>query len=359
MKFLFLNSARKWGGNEKWTLMAYNALGREHEVFLAFRKSPIGLRFKGEKIKLPFINEFDLFTLSKLILFIRKYRIDVLIPTKRKDYVLSGMAAKICNITNVLRLGIVRDLKPVWYNRLVYDTLAHGIIVNARKIKKSLVNTGFISEEKVAVIYNGLDVLRLYNYLTIREKNSLEKPFSFTVSSMGTLCKRKRFDALIRGFARFLDMSRAGDAGLVIIGSGAEAQTLKTIAADLKIEDRVRFTGFLKEPYKELAKSDIFAMMTDNEGISNALIEAMFLLNCVITSSAGGTKEVFINGTDGVILETNDEESLADSILNLYRNRDSRLAMAKEGHKKVCLIFSMDRMEQEIVTFCKSLRLSK
>ena len=356
MKFLFLNSARKWGGNEKWTLMAYNAIGREHEVFLAFRKSAIGLGFKGEKIKLPFINEFDLFTLFKLILFVRKYQIDVLIPTKRKDYVLAGIAAKICNITNVLRLGIVRDLKPVWYNRLVYGTLAHGIIVNARKIKESLVNTGFIPEETVAVIYNGLDVLRLYNYLVIREKNSLDKPFSFTVSSMGTLCKRKRFDALIRGFARFLDMSGARDAGLVIIGSGAEVQSLKNFAADLQIEDRVRFTGFLKEPYKELAKSDIFAMMTDNEGISNALIEAMFLQNCVITSSAGGTKEVFINGRDSIILETNDEDSLAESLLNLYRNRYSRMAMAKEGHKKVCRIFSMDRMEREILAFCSRLR---
>ena len=119
MKYLFLNSARRWGGNERWTALAAQGLAVRNEVFFAYRKMEIGSRFDVPKYRLPFWNELDMLSISRLIFLIKKHHIDILIPTKRKDYVLAGFAAKAMGKKNVLRLGIERSIKTlgqtVWY----------------------------------------------------------------------------------------------------------------------------------------------------------------------------------------------------------------------------------------------------
>ncbi|NTU86850.1 MAG: glycosyltransferase, partial [Chlorobiaceae bacterium] len=90
MKILLMNSARSWGGTEKWTRMAAETLAEEHEVCLAYRREVIGSRFTVRKYRLPCVSHIDLYTLFRLVQIIRKERIEVIIPTKRKDYLLAG-----------------------------------------------------------------------------------------------------------------------------------------------------------------------------------------------------------------------------------------------------------------------------
>ncbi len=352
MNILFLNSARGWGGNEKWTYLAAGTLSRDNRVYLAYRKEVVGSRFAIEKIKLPFLNEFDLFTILRLVSFVRKNKIELLIPTKRKDYVIAGWVAKRCGIKNILRLGIVRQM-PAWYNYLVYHKLADGIIVNARPIKETLLRSGFLSEQKIRVIYNGLDVDSLDAARNAPQKVS--KPFPFLIISIGNITIRKGFENLIHGFADFLSLSGAKDAGLMIIGEGEDLPLLKEKVAALGLESRVVFTGFLENPYPYLAMGDVFVLTSENEGISNALLEAMYLKNAVITSRAGGTEDIIKNSENGFLVETNDRKELANYLHSLYRDEELRLRLAEKGYQTVIREFSMTRMNKEILAFCREI----
>jgi hypothetical protein len=185
MNILFLNSSRRWGGNEKWTRMAAHALAADHNVFLAYRKEAIGERFTVPKFRLPFLNEADLYTLAKLMGIALKYKIDILVPTKPKEYVLAGMVAKLLRKKNVLRLGIVKDLDGSLLNRLIYGKLAHGIIVNAEPIKTAMVKSPYLQNDKVRVIYNGLDTAEMDELSG--QARGIRKPFPFTVTVVGEL----------------------------------------------------------------------------------------------------------------------------------------------------------------------------
>lgn len=352
MRFLFLNSAYDWGGNEKWTYLAAKSLSDDNEVYLAYRNDVLVDRFDFgvQKLKLPFIFEFDLFTILKIIFLIKKEHIDVLIPTKRKDYVIAGIAAKICGKRNILRLGIVRDLQNKWYNNFVYDKLADGIIVNAKCIKDVLLKSKFMKADKIRVIYNGLDFDHLNE--VYKNENNREKE-SFIISSMGRITKRKGFEYLIKGFKHFLSLTNAQNAELLIIGDGHNLPSLKDLAWSLNISDKVNFSGFLKNPYPFLALSKVFIMISKNEGISNALLEGMYLKNAVISTSAGGTKEVIENRKNGFLLETNDTKKLGELILEFYQNPKKRKKFAEEAHKSVIKKFTLSRMKDEIENFCK------
>jgi len=350
MNILFLNSAsRGWGGNEKWTLLATNALSKNHNVYLAYRHTQIGNRFSIKKYQLPFIVEVDFITIAKLIAIIKKNHIDVLIPTKRKDYMIAGIACRISGITNILRLGIDRPMKNTFLHKLVYHLMADGIIVNAQKTKKTLHQTPWIQSKKIRVIYNGLDEEEL-------TKNSQPHPikkYDVLIASAGSLIPRKGFDFLIKAFARSVAQSQGCNAGLIIAGEGSQRQELENIAFTLGIKERVHFEGFLNNPYPMMKECDIFVSTSQSEGISNALLESMFLQCLPISTYSGGADEILENGVNGFLISYGDEEKLANLLSDLYQNPERRHKIAVAAQRTVSKKFSTSLMEKEIVAFCQ------
>lgn len=348
MNILFLNSTRRgWGGNEKWTRLATETLAVKNNVFIAYRDPRIASRFNIETIRLPFIAEIDPVTIIRLVSIILKHHIDVLVPTKRKDYVIAGIASRLCGIANIVRLGINRQLKDTLWNKLVYGTLADGIIVNSRKISETLTKSSWIKPEKIRVIYNGLDCHKLETL----SKEPFHKPAPFLVATAGFLIARKGFDMLIHAFALFLKEVPDTQAALVIAGDGPQRTELQQLVETLNIQSNVHLTGFLDNPYPLYRNCDVFVSASSSEGISNALIEAMYL-NCVpISTPSGGIEEIMRDGENGFLVAHADKKKLAALIDELYHNPKRRQSMGTAAHETVLQAFSLDRMEKELLDF--------
>ena len=344
MNILFINSARTWGGTEKWVRMAAESLSTSHKVCLVYRKAVVGDNITIRKYRLPCVSHIDPYSLAKLVSIIRKEKIDVLVPTKRKDYVLAGLAAKICGVHNVLRLGIVRELKIPIVHRLIYSTLADGIIVNAEKIKQTLLQARYMQKANIKVIYNGLDTGKI-DRLSVP---AAKKPFKFMITALGILTYRKGLDFLIRSFSRFLKSLPDADAGLFIIGEGPRKKEFIALVENLNIRSHVIFTGFLQNPYPYLAASDVFAMTSTNEGISNALLEAMYLENAPISTYAGGSEEVITDGENGLLVDYGDKTMLADALAKLYFDKKVLLSITQNAKKRVATKFSITKMRKEL-----------
>ncbi len=351
MNILFLNSSRgKFdGGNEKSILLATKAL-KDHKTILAYRDELMGVNFSITKYKLPFLNEADLYTIAKLIAVVKKHQIDIIIPSMRKDYAIAGVVSRICGIKNILWLGTTLDLKNKWIYNLVFNVMADGIIVNAKKIKDTLLLSTFMRPERIKVIYYGLDP----EAIAEQSKQEIGKPFPFMIVAMGRVDINKGFDFLIRSFARFLALVPAPDAGVVIIGHGPQLNEYKELAASLGVADRILFTDFIENPFPYLKQSDLFTLTSIREGLSIALLEAMFLGIPPISTYAGGVEEVISDGITGFLLNFGDETKLAAMLANLYQNPALRIQMGKQARQTVAPMFSLDKLQDEIVSFCNA-----
>lgn len=350
INYLFLNSASVWGGNEKWTHMAATALAKFNNVYLAYKHPIVGERYSLTTTQLPFRFSFDPQTIVPLISFVKKNNIDVLIPTKKRDYVIAGIVAQKCKKINVLRLGIVRKLGQNPYKNLIYNAMSHGIIVNAEKIKEVLLASTGIDEDKIRVIYNGLDTESID--ARSAEEFPGNKPFPFMICTIGRVSKRKGLDVAIKMFADFLEITEATDTGLVIIGSGKRIDEFQSLTLKLGISGQVLFTGFLADPYPYLKMSDVYLTYSQNEGISNALLEAMYLEKPVMTSKAGGADEIIIDRQNGLLLEKDIVQSGVEGLIELYTNDKLRSAIGKAAYYTVREKCSIDRMTSEIDQFC-------
>src|SRR5262245_18907361 len=124
MKILFVNSSRVWGGNEKWTLRAAETLqARGHQVWMAIREPSIWegrMHRPIEQIVLSFLNDADIRTVLALRRFIKQHDVDVILPTRSRDYWLSGFARMGTQAKYVMRMCITRELRNTVKERLRY-----------------------------------------------------------------------------------------------------------------------------------------------------------------------------------------------------------------------------------------------
>ncbi|MCG8341547.1 MAG: glycosyltransferase [Chlorobiales bacterium] len=360
MNFLFLNSARRgWGGNEKSVKLVAEALSQEHTVIVGFRAPHIGARFKTHTRKLPFLFELDLYTIASLVRIVRKHRIEIIISSKRKDYAIGGIVARICRIKNIIWLGANRKLKNTCFNNLIYKKLADGIIVNARQIRNTLFESPFVQEQNIRVIYNGIDTESLKKALR-EHRQKVSTVRDFTITAMGRIDRNKGFDFLIRSFARFVSANGGIKAKLVIIGNGPFKKQYELLAKKLGIDSVVRFTGFLDDPFLELCTSEVYASTSMSEGLSIALLEAMYLYNVpVSTYAGGGVKEIIENGVNGFLFNYGDEEALADIFLKLYRDAHLCQNLVVQAHTSVADRYRMQKVLDEIIDFCRITRKSQ
>ncbi|OQY35263.1 MAG: hypothetical protein B6241_01865 [Spirochaetaceae bacterium 4572_59] len=348
MKILFVCSARSWGGNEKWSSMAMAELQKQgHVVHIMLRNPVLSKRF-GKSIPwhfAPFITPFDPISFLLGLILLLWYRPDAIISTKKAEYFTFGVLSRILKIRHILRLGIVRDLDSGW-KRFIYTRLNEGIIVNARRTKDNFEKYDFVDQEKIKLIYNGIPESGISEKMTTHNKSSDDL---FRIVSVGTLTPRKGFHILIEALS-LLSQDLQDKIRLSIVGSGIMRKELETLIKDKNLNDSVILEGYQKDPSPFLRESDLFALISENEGISNALLEAMIMGLPVITTVSGGTAEFMTDKQNGCLVERNAPE-IALRLKEILSDEGSLKIMGLAGQDRVREFFSLQKMGQEVASF--------
>jgi glycosyltransferase involved in cell wall biosynthesis len=122
---------------------------------------------------------------------------------------------------------------------------------------------------------------------------------------------------------------------LAIVGSGPEELKLKSLANSLGA--KVTFFGQLSEPgvISCLQKSKVFALLSDYEGLSFSLLQAMASELPVIVSNVKGNTDVISDGKDGIVVDLEDEESIFIAIKSLLSSNEKITTLGKGALNKV------------------------
>jgi glycosyltransferase involved in cell wall biosynthesis len=236
-------------------------------------------------------------------------------------------------------LGIVRKMKWPGWHRLVYDRLNDGIIVNAHRIKNELLTYSWMRNHPVKVIYNGIPGLE-----KSAQADCVSEPF--TIVSTGMLTRRKGFHLLIEAVAKMPEKIRSR-VKVHILGKGREEESLKRQIIRNSLGKVVFPEGFA-DPKPWLAKASLFCLLSANEGISNALVEAMAAGVPVLTTDAGGAGEFIVDGENGYLV-SRDVDDVGGKLKEFITMPPEQLKVVGEkGRETVTTLFDMDRMVQQL-----------
>ena len=158
-------------------------------------------------------------------------------------------------------------------------------------------------------------------------------PFRFV--SAGHAERRKGFDVLVAAFSRVC--AERNDCQLTIMGDGAELENIKRQIAGLGLTDKVRCTGYFRrgEFARKLNESDCFVLASRHETFGVVYAEAMCCGVPVIATRCGGT-EGFVNAEDGLMVDVDDVDGLAEAMLSICEDvqKYDKAAIARRARER-------------------------
>ncbi|WP_432662623.1 glycosyltransferase family 4 protein [Wukongibacter baidiensis] len=213
--------------------------------------------------------------------------------------------------------SILRDIMYFRANKVVAQTKVGKECFNESIKKKTVVIPNPVNTEAA----NNLNE----NVLTGTSK---------TLLAMGRLGHEKGFDLLIRAFAQIKDKNP--DWKLIIWGEGKERKNIEKIISNLKMEDRVMLPGKTKEPLAKMAEADLFVLSSRREGFPNVLCEAMTVgMPVVATDCLCGPREIITDQVDGVLIEPENIEELAESMHELMNDENKRRYIGENAKESI------------------------
>jgi len=242
-------------------------------------------------------------------------------------------------------------------NKLVYR-LTSRVISHADQIL-SVSNALRLSAEKIdkpkrqiEVIYNGCEIPdsvkndggrgELRTQLGISESD-------FAILFVGSIERDKGIYELINSFISL--SAKYTHLHLILVGDGPDRQAVQNILTSGGTNRNVHVLGKRshQEVFQWLKASDLFVLPTYNEGLPNALLEAMACGLPVIATKVGGIPEVVKDGENGILIEAKDVNVLYQAINKILTNTDAAKKMGKTAHALIEQEFSWQNNVQKMI----------
>lgn len=225
----------------------------------------------------------------------------------------------------------------VYLNKLVWGR-ARCVVANSSDLKALALKT--TPNLDIKIIPNGVDT----EYFIPDRRIKKEKAILF----VGRLIKRKRADLLLRAFGSLPEKTK-NQWRVWIVGSGPEEKDLKNLAKKLGIEDAVKFFGQRKRnDLKQIyLRASLFVLPSENEGMSNTVLEAVSSGLPAIVTDTGGNREI-ISNNNGIIIRNGSAE-LKRALKRLIKN-DKALIRSGEKSRNKALSFGWDSVGRQYLS---------
>jgi colanic acid/amylovoran biosynthesis glycosyltransferase len=212
------------------------------------------------------------------------------------------------------------------------------VLVRSESLRRAVADLG-CDERKIEVQRTGIPL----DEFPFRERNfpASDGGGEWRFVQAGRLIEKKGLSVTLRAFANFL--KRYPKAMLTIAGEGPLLGHLQELARELKIGNRVSFTGLISQ--EELRGlyygSHVFVHPSETgpdgnqEGIPNSMLEAMASGLPVFATEHGGIPEAIKHSVSGVLVPERDDEELAWALLSAVEDRHFLSQIARNGAEVV------------------------
>ena len=165
-----------------------------------------------------------------------------------------------------------------------------------------------------------------------------------TIISVARLFPQKRQEILIKAFANIAE--QFPEWKLVIYGEGPERNALESLVERLKIKDKISLPGRCETIIEELNKAKIFALSSDYEGLSNAMLEAVCVGLPIVSTRVSGTDELIREGVNGYVVDCGDTDALAEALEKLMGD-EKKIQQFSAESRKMAEQFRLDHIVRD------------
>lgn len=345
------------GGTEKQLSLLASSLNPDTFRPLVVQLGPQSIKDKVEavgNVKLyhfPTKKIYDLHGISqikKIAKLARDERVDVIHTFFEKAEVIGWLVKRLSAIpvwvTSRRDLGFKR--------KAIYDKMfkissrdCDACVANCIAVKEQTLRYEGLPDEKVEVIYNGMD-FSLYQESNNNSAFRKEIGVDNQTSLVGMIAN---FNFEIKGHQFFIEAAKqvsenVPNVAFVLVGDGALRQRFEKLAEHVGIRPKIHFLGKRTDISAILSNLSVSVLCSTNEGFSNVIMESMASGKPVVATSIGGSPEMVTDGATGYLVPPADSDALAKAIIDLLKNPNKAEEMGEKGRKMVQERFAIEKM---------------
>lgn len=205
------------------------------------------------------------------------------------------------------------------------------IVATSQGVAKDLTSAFGIDPDRIRVIPNPVDLDRVRQSAIEAIDDSVLPPGDGPlIVAAGRLAEAKNYPLMIEALAV---LRARTPARLCILGQGELESALRQLIAARGLGDAIRLGGFQSNPWKYIARADLFLLTSRYEGFGNVLIEAMACGVPVVATASAGTRDIVRHGIDGMLAESHTADAIVAAIARVSSNHESRAAMARAARE--------------------------
>ncbi|WP_261842349.1 glycosyltransferase [Aliamphritea ceti] len=223
---------------------------------------------------------------------------------------------------NNIRISSIRgDLSSVYRSK--FGILGKSLAWLQYKMISGLDFALIMTEDmRKKTISDGLtcDIYHMPNFLdekrVVQYRQPLAERKSFRFVFVGSLISLKKPDVFIKAGLELALLHK--NVELILVGAGPLENDLKKLVESLGGEDIVSFLGFVESPLEVVSTSDILVLPSLTEGVSRAVMEALFLGVPCIMRNIPGARDLIVPGVNGALF--NNDDDLVDTMSSFLKN---------------------------------------
>lgn len=206
---------------------------------------------------------------------------------------------------------------------------------NSKAVTLQLIEEGF-DKEKLALIYNGVDLKKFSRELTVARYNE------FTMIIVANLFAYKGHSDLLHALS-FIKTDLPKHWKLLCVGKDAGmGNELKKLTQQLGLYECVEWLGERADIIALLSHADLGILCSHEEGFSNSILESMAMGLPLVVTDVGGNSEAVIDGSNGLVVPPKNPKQLSRAILTLANNPERRNQMGIAARARAKLHFSLE-----------------
>ena len=302
----------------------------------------------------------DLRSLWRLVRVFRRERPEMVHSMTPKAGLLCMLAAWITRVPVRVHMftGLVFPTATGLKRRILMATdrltcaCATHVLPEGEGVKRDLLDNG-ITRKPIKVLgygnCRGIDLDRFDPTLPEiqAEAAKLRKPEVFTFIAIGRLVGDKGINELVAAFSR---LNRELPATRLIL-VGPQEKELDPLSpatlSEIESNPAIEAVGNQADVRPWLAAADCHVLASYREGFPNVVIEAGAMSLPSIVTDINGSREIIIDGKNGVIVPPRDEDSLYSQMKAFATSPDALAGMARESRPLIA-----SRFEQSYVRKC-------
>ena len=352
----FFNSAKAWGGGEKWHLdIAYLLSQKDFKVVLAVLKNTLweskiqSKHIPYKKFSISNLSFLNLFKIFQIVSFLKTNNVETIIINLSRDLKVAGFASKIAGVENIVyRRGSAIPIKNTFLNRFIFKHIVTNILANSEKTKQTINqnNPNLFPKDKIDVVYNGMDIDTFNNQGVNKIYQSSEN--EIVIGNIGRIVEQKAQDKLIE---LALQLKKENlKFKLIIGGEGPLLEELKQQAKTLKVDKNILFTGFVNDVKSFMESLDIFILTSKWEGFGYVIVEAMACKKPVLAFDISSNPEIIDHNNTGYLVKPFDINELKEKVLLIANTKEKREQLGTQAYRRATTKFSIDKTIHDLLS---------